>query len=189
MNKRNQETEHHHPSLPAELKRVWLLVEMVHLANWFSVHQQYQHSGIWDFLWLLMTWEARSRVGICCCSVARSCPTWRPHRAQHARLPYPSLFTSVCSNSCLLIQRCHLTILSSAILFSFCLQSFPASDLLQWVIFHISWPKYWGFSLNISSSNEYSQLISFRIDWFDLLGVQGTLKSLLQHHISKASSM
>ena len=51
----------------------------------------------------------------------------------------------------------------------------------------IRWPKYWSFSFSISSSNEYSGLISFRIDWFDLLSVQGTLKSLLQHHSSKAS--
>ena len=52
---------------------------------------------------------------------------------------------------------------------------------------HISWPKYWSFSFNISPSNEYSGLISFRMDWLDLLTVQGTLKSLLQHHSSKAS--
>ena len=52
---------------------------------------------------------------------------------------------------------------------------------------HITWSKYWGFSFSISTSNEYSWLISFRIDWFDLLGVQGILKSLLQHHNSKAS--
>ena len=53
--------------------------------------------------------------------------------------------------------------------------------------FHIRWQKYWSFSLNISPSNEHSRLISFRIDWLDLLAVQGTLKSLLQHHSSKAS--
>ena len=52
---------------------------------------------------------------------------------------------------------------------------------------HIRWPKYWSFSFSISSSNEYSGLISFRMDWLDLLAVQGTLKSLLQHHSSKAS--
>ena len=52
---------------------------------------------------------------------------------------------------------------------------------------HIRWPKYWSFSFNISSSNEHSGLISFRMDWLDLLAVQGTLKSLLQHHRSKAS--
>ena len=52
---------------------------------------------------------------------------------------------------------------------------------------HIKWPKYWSFSFSISTANEYLGLISFRIDWFDLLAVQGTLKSLLQHHNSKAS--
>ena len=54
-------------------------------------------------------------------------------------------------------------------------------------VLHIRWPKYWSFSFSISPSNEYSGLISFRIDWFDLLAVQGVLKSLLQHHSSKAS--
>ena len=54
-------------------------------------------------------------------------------------------------------------------------------------VLHIRWPKYCGFSFSISPSNEYSGLISFRMDWLDLLGVQGTLKSLLQHHSSKAS--
>ena len=54
-------------------------------------------------------------------------------------------------------------------------------------VLHIRWPKYWSFSFSISPSNEYSGLISFRIDWLDLLAVQGTLKTLLQHHISKAS--
>ena len=55
------------------------------------------------------------------------------------------------------------------------------------LVLHIRWPKYWSFSFSISPSNEYSGLISFRTDWFDLLAVQGTLKSLLQHHSSKAS--
>ena len=54
-------------------------------------------------------------------------------------------------------------------------------------VLHIRWPKYWSFSFNISTSNEYSGLISFRMDWLDLLAVQGTLKSCLQHHSSKAS--
>ena len=54
-------------------------------------------------------------------------------------------------------------------------------------VLHIRWPKYWSFSFGISPSNEYSGLISFRMDWLDLLTVQGTLKSLLQHHSSKAS--
>ena len=54
-------------------------------------------------------------------------------------------------------------------------------------VLHIRWPKYWSFSFSISLSNKYSQLISFWMDWLDLLAVQGTLKSLLQHHSSKAS--
>ena len=54
-------------------------------------------------------------------------------------------------------------------------------------VFHIRWPKYWSFSFNISPSNEYSGLISFRMDWLDLLDVQGTHKNLLQHHSEKAS--
>ena len=55
------------------------------------------------------------------------------------------------------------------------------------LVLHIRWPKYWSFSFSISPSNEYSGQISFRMDWFELLAVQGTLKSLLQHHSSKAS--
>ena len=54
-------------------------------------------------------------------------------------------------------------------------------------VLHIKWPQYWSFSFSISPSNEYSRLLSFRIDWLDLLAVQGTRKSLLQHHSSKAS--
>ena len=90
-----------------------------------------------------------------------------------------------CSNACPLSQRHHPTILSSAVPFSS--QSFPASGSSPMhCFFHTRWPKYWSFSFSISPSNEYSGLISFRIDWFDLLAVQGTLKSLLQHHSSKA---
>ena len=70
-------------------------------------------------------------------------------------------------------------------LFSFCLYSFPAS--WSFLMSHlIRWPKHWNFSFSISPSNEYLGLISFRIDWFDLLAVQGTLNRLLQHHSSKA---
>ena len=54
-------------------------------------------------------------------------------------------------------------------------------------VLHIRWPKYWSFSFSISPSNDYSQLMSFRMDWLDLLAIQGTLKNLLQHHSSKAS--
>ena len=74
-----------------------------------------------------------------------------------------------------------------------CSPSLPALNLFQnqglfkWVSSHIRWPKYWSFSFNISPSNEHPGLISFRMDWLDLLEVQGTLKSLLQHHSSKTS--
>ena len=71
--------------------------------------------------------------------------------------------------------------------FSSCPQSFPASGSLPMIALHIRWPKYWSFSFSISLSSEYSETISFRIEWFDLLAVQGTLKSLLQHHSSKVS--
>ena len=65
---------------------------------------------------------------------------------------------------------------------------FPSTrDFSNESVLHIGWPKYWSFSFSISPSNEYSGLISFRVDWLDLLAVQGTLKSLLQHHSSKVS--
>ena len=74
--------------------------------------------------------------------------------------------------------------------FSSHLQSFLASGVFSSEsVHHIRWPKYWSFSFSTSLSNEYSRLISFRIDWLYLLAVQGTLKSLLQHNNSKASSL
>ena len=79
-------------------------------------------------------------------------------------------------------QWCHPTISSSVTPFSSCLQSFPANESAL----HIRWPKYWSFIFNISPSSEYSGLISSRIDCFNLLSIQGTLKSLPQHQSSKA---
>ena len=97
----------------------------------------------------------------------------------------------VYSNPCPLSQWCHPTISSSIVPFPSRLQSFPGSFLFRVFskesVLHIRWPKDWSFSFSISPSNEYSGLISFRIDWFDLHAVQGTLKSLIQHHNSKAS--
>ena len=75
---------------------------------------------------------------------------------------------------------CHPLLLPPSIFLS--IRVFPNESVL-----HIRWPKYWSFSFMISPSNEYSGLISFRMDWLDLLAVQGTLKSLFQHHSSKAS--
>jgi len=80
----------------------------------------------------------------------------------------------------------HPTISSSVVPFSSRLQFLPASGSFKSVLC-IRWPKCWSFSFNISPSNEYSGLISFRVDWLDLLAVHGTLKSLLQHHSLKAS--
>ena len=110
-----------------------------------------------------------------------------PHGLQHTRLPYPSATPRVCSKSCPLSQWCHPAISSSVILFSSCPQSLPASVFSNESTLRMRWPKYWSFSLNISPSNEHPGLISFRVNWLDLLAVQGTLKSLLQHHSSKAS--
>ena len=91
------------------------------------------------------------------------------------------------SNSCPLSRLYVPTISCSVIPFSSRLQSFPASGSFLMSQFFPWWPKYWSFTFSISPSNEYSGFISFRIDWLDLLAVQGTLKSLLQHHSSKAS--
>ena len=110
-----------------------------------------------------------------------------PHGLQHARLPCPSPTPRACWNSCPWTWWCHPTILSSVVPFSSCLQSFLASGAFQMSVLCIRWPKYWSFSFSISPSNEYSGLISFGMDWLDLLAGQGTLKSLLQHHSSKAS--
>ena len=99
----------------------------------------------------------------------------------------PLLSPRVCSNSHPLSQRCHPIISSSLVAFSY-YPVFPSIRVFSSELaFHIRWPKYWSFNFNISPSNKYSGLISFRIDWFDLLAVQETLKHLLQHHSLKAS--
>ena len=143
------------------------------------------------FIHLIWSWRYiyRSRV----------CQTWnqfshsvvsdslQPHGVQHARLPCPSPIPGVHSNSCPLCWWCHPTISSFVIPFSSCFQSFPSSirvfsnESVLW----IRWPKYWSFSISLST--ESSGLISFRMDWLDLLAVPGILRSLLQHHSSKAS--
>ena len=111
----------------------------------------------------------------------------RPHESQHARPPCPSPTPGVHWDSRPSSQWCHPAISSSVIPFSSrpqflpASESFPMSQLFAWG------PKYWSFSFSISPSKEHPGLISFRMDWLDLLAVQGTLKSLLQHHRSKAS--
>ena len=114
--------------------------------------------------------------------------TLRPHRLQHGRPPCPSqnswslpklmsIESVMPSNHLILCQP--LLLLPSI---------FPSIRVFSnQSAFHIRWSKYWSFRFNISPSNEHPGLISFRMDWVDLLAVQGTLKSLLQHHSSKAS--
>ena len=110
----------------------------------------------------------------------------RLHELQHARPPCPSPTPGVYSNSCLSVMPsnhlilCHPLLLLPSI--------FPSIRVfLNEPVLLIRWPKYWSFSFNVSPSNDYSGLISFRMDWLDLLAIQGTLNSLLQHHSSKAS--
>ena len=91
------------------------------------------------------------------------------------------------SRSSLKLMSMELVMPSSHLILSSCTQSIPAWVFSNESILHIRWPKYWSYSFSISPSNEHTGLISFRMDWLDLLAVQGTLKSLLQHHISKAS--
>ena len=103
-----------------------------------------------------------------------------PHGLQHARLPCPSPTPWACSNPCLLVMPSNHLILCRPLLL---LPSvFPSIRLFSnESVLLIRWPKYWSFSFNISPSNEYSGLISFRIGWFDL-AVQGILESPFQHH-------
>ena len=105
--------------------------------------------------------------------------------ARQASLPSPN--PGVHSNSFPLSQWCHPAISSSVSPISSCPQSLPASVFSNESTFHMRWPKYWSFSFSIIPSKETPGLISFRMDRLDFLAVQGTLKSLLQHHSSKAS--
>ena len=107
-----------------------------------------------------------------------------PHGLQHARLPCPPATPGAYSDSRPSSWWCHPAISSSVVTFFSHLQSLSASGSFPMRVLHIRWPNYWSFSFSISPSNDYSGLISFRIDWFNLLAVQGTLKSLLQHHSS-----
>ena len=111
----------------------------------------------------------------------------RPHGLLHARLPCPSPTPGTCSNSCPSSRWCHPNI-SSCCPLLLLPSVFPSiRGFSNELVLCIRWPKYWSFSFSISPSNEYSGFISFRIDWFDLLAVQGIFKSFIQHHISKAS--
>ena len=133
------------------------------MLSWNKLFSQFSRSVMFDSLW--------------------------PHGLQHTVPPCPSPIPGACSNWCLSIQStmpsnylilCHPLLLLPSILPS--IRVFSNES-----VFHIRWPKYCSFSFSVSPSNEYSRLISFRIDWLDHLAVQGTLKSLFQHHSLKTS--
>ena len=114
----------------------------------------------------------------------------RPHELQHSRPPCPSPSPGVHSDSMdsrPLSLWCHPAISSSVVPFSSCPESLPASESFTVSQLCMRRPRDWSFSFSIIPSKEIPGLISFRMDWFNLLAVQGTLKSLLQHHSSKAS--
>ena len=133
---------------------------LVHIYNWIFSSFQFSCAVLSNYFW--------------------------PHELQYTRLPCPSPNPGACSNSYPLSQWSNPTISSSVVPFSSRLQSFQHQGLFQWVNFSHQVVKYWTFNFSISPSNEYSVMISLRIDWFELLEVQGTLKKLLQHHNSKA---
>ena len=112
----------------------------------------------------------------------------RPHGLQYTRIPCPSPTPEAYSNSCRfesVMPSNHLILCCPILLPPSVLPSIRVSSNES--VLHIRWTKCWNFSFSISPSSYYSGLISFRMDWLDLLAVQGTLKSLLQHHSSKAS--
>ena len=112
----------------------------------------------------------------------------QPHESQYARPACPSPIPGVHSKSCPSSRWGHPAISSSVIPFSSCPQSLPASESFPMSqLFAWGDHKYWSFIFSISPSNEHPGLIYFRMDWLDTLAVQGTLKSLFQHHSSKAS--
>ena len=118
----------------------------------------------------------------------------RHHEPQHARPPCPSPTPGVHLNTYPSSRWWHPTISSSVVPFSSCRPLLLLPSIFPSIrvfsnesALHIRWPKYWSFSFNISHSNEHPRLISFRMDWLELLAVQGTLKSLLQHYSSKAA--
>ena len=127
----------------------------------------------------------------CCCSVTESRLTLQHHGLQHARSPCPSPSPGVCPSSCPPNQWCHPTISSCRPLLLL-LSVFSSSRVFPHESAHcFRWPKHWGFSFSISPSNEYSGLISFRTDWFDLPTVQQTLEksSLAPQYKSISSSV
>ena len=145
------------------------IIAVLALASVLGVHWK---DWCWSFSWVQFSYFSRSVM---------SDSLW-PHESQHVRLPCPSPTPGVHSNSCPLSHfiLCHPLLLLPPIPPS--IRVFSNESTL-----HMRWPNYWNFSFSIIPSKEISGAISFRMDWLDLLAVQGTLKSLLQHHSSKRS--
>ena len=156
------------------------------ISNFFEEISSFSHSIVFFYLFALVTEEG---FLISPCSSLELCihmgisflfsfafqfnsvqllsrVSFQPHELQHARLPSLSPTPRVYPNSCPLSWWCCPTISSSVIPFSFCPQSFPASMSFHESALHIRWPKYWNFSFNVSPSDEYPGLTSFRMDWF-----------------------
>ena len=159
------------------------------MSRW-TIHSTYTQRTITQLREAILphmtTWTALKDI-CCCCSVAKWCPTLWPHGLEHTRLPCPSLSPGVCSDSSieLVMLFNHLILCRPLLLLP---SIFPSIRVFSNESgLHIRWPKYWSFSCSISPSNEHSGFISFRSDWFDLLPVQRTLRSLLQHHSWQAS--
>ena len=137
--------------------------------------------------WVNITTNPTPHRKICCCSFAKSCTTLWHQGLQHTRLPSPSLSPEVCWSSCplMLMLSNHLILCHSLLLLP---SIFPSIRVFsKESALCIRWPKYWGFNFRISLSSEYSELISFRIEWLGLLAGRGTLKRLFQHYSLKAS--
>ena len=122
-------------------------------------------------------------------SVAQSCLTLQPHGSLHASPPCPSPTPRVYSNSCPSSRWCHPAISSSVIPFLSAPNPSQHQGLFYDSTLCMRYSKCWSFSFSFSPYSEHPGLISFRMDWLDLLAVQGTPKSLLQHHSSKASPL
>ena len=155
-----------------------IILFLISSLNWEFKISSFRVGNSFFFLWLLFSFQFS-------CSVV-SDSLW-PHGLEHTRPPCPSPTPRACSNSCPSSWWCHPTISSSVVPFSSCLQSFPASGSFLMSRSSHQVAKDWNFSFSISPSNEYSGMFSLRTDLFDFLAVQGTLRSLLQHHSSKAS--
>ena len=134
-----------------------------------------------------MNISLRNKLGIQFSSVAQSCPTLcDPMNCSTPGLPTTNCQSLLNPTSIEWVMPFnHLILCCPLLLLPSIFPSIRVSSTES--VLHIRWPKYWSFSFNISPSSEHPGLISFRMDWLDLLAVQGTLKSLLQHHSSKAS--